>query len=190
MLCQLSYTHRPRAPAECRCRSRNRINDRCRRCKSAPGGNRTPDLRLRRPLLYPTELLAHNARISYLVKRISPDRLRQRQQDTGTEIRDTFFRVGVTGFEPAAPCAQGRCATRLRYTPPNSAASYIRNAVLRSPRLVTKATLANQRATFALLWALMKRINRGRRRAQARARWLTWFFTAAVSCANVLPAGG
>ena len=29
---------------------------------NAPGGNRTPDLRLRRPLLYPTELLAHATR--------------------------------------------------------------------------------------------------------------------------------
>ncbi len=27
------------------------------------------------------------------------------------------FAVGVTGFEPATPCAQGRCATRLRHTP-------------------------------------------------------------------------
>src|SRR6187431_1592959 len=33
--------------------------------------------------------------------------------------------VGATGFEPATPCAQGRCATRLRYAPtcpPKSAA--------------------------------------------------------------------
>src|SRR5687768_18341992 len=33
----------------------------------------------------------------------------------------TLFRsrdlVGATGFEPATPCAQGRCATRLRYAP-------------------------------------------------------------------------
>jgi hypothetical protein len=28
--------------------------------------------------------------------------------------------VGATGFEPATPCAQGRCATRLRYTPTDS----------------------------------------------------------------------
>lgn len=28
---------------------------------STPGGNRTHDLRLRRPLLYPTELLEHQA---------------------------------------------------------------------------------------------------------------------------------
>src|SRR6059036_672667 len=25
--------------------------------------------------------------------------------------------VGAPGFEPATPCAQGRCATRLRYAP-------------------------------------------------------------------------
>ncbi len=25
--------------------------------------------------------------------------------------------VGAAGFEPATPCAQGRCATRLRYAP-------------------------------------------------------------------------
>ena len=25
--------------------------------------------------------------------------------------------VGVAGFEPTTTCAQGRCATRLRYTP-------------------------------------------------------------------------
>ena len=25
--------------------------------------------------------------------------------------------VGAIGFEPTTPCAQGRCATRLRYAP-------------------------------------------------------------------------
>lgn len=25
--------------------------------------------------------------------------------------------VGMTGFEPVAPCSQGRCATKLRYIP-------------------------------------------------------------------------
>src|SRR5439155_7472323 len=27
--------------------------------------------------------------------------------------------VGARGFEPPTPCAQGRCATRLRYAPTN-----------------------------------------------------------------------
>ena len=25
--------------------------------------------------------------------------------------------VGATGFEPATPCSQGKCATKLRYAP-------------------------------------------------------------------------
>ena len=33
---------------------------------------------------------------------------------TGIDLRKV---VGATGFEPATPCAQGRCATRLRYAP-------------------------------------------------------------------------
>ena len=28
-----------------------------------------------------------------------------------------MFLVGARGFEPRTPCAQGRCATRLRYAP-------------------------------------------------------------------------
>ena len=28
-----------------------------------------------------------------------------------------FHLVGAIGFEPTTPCAQGRCATRLRYAP-------------------------------------------------------------------------
>ena len=29
--------------------------------------------------------------------------------------------VGAIGFEPTTPCAQGRCATRLRYAPTKTA---------------------------------------------------------------------
>src|ERR1700674_6074828 len=29
--------------------------------------------------------------------------------------------VGAIGFEPTTPCAQGRCATRLRYAPTSTA---------------------------------------------------------------------
>ncbi len=32
------------------------------------------------------------------------------------EMVDIFL-VGARGFEPPTPCAQGRCATRLRYAP-------------------------------------------------------------------------
>ncbi len=36
--------------------------------------------------------------------------------------------VGATGFEPATPCAQGRCATRLRYAPSNDRSHSTRGA--------------------------------------------------------------
>ena len=75
-----------RSPAGCRVACAATVAE----LSNAPGGNRTPDLRLRRPLLYPTELLA-------------------------LAICDCG--VGVRGFEPPTTYAQGRCATRLRYTP-------------------------------------------------------------------------
>ncbi len=78
MLYLLSYTHhsdQARPPHACGWPHRAR---------GAPEGIRTHDLRLRRPLLYPPELLA---------------------------------RIGTAGFEPATPCAQDRCATKLRYAP-------------------------------------------------------------------------
>ena len=28
-----------------------------------------------------------------------------------------IIQIGMTGFEPATPCSQGRCATKLRYIP-------------------------------------------------------------------------
>src|SRR6185369_7879590 len=42
--------------------------------------------------------------------------------------------VGATGFEPATPCAQGRCATRLRYAP-TGMPSYFSALVNRRARL-------------------------------------------------------
>jgi hypothetical protein len=77
VLYQLSYTHH---------------DNRYSRYTSAPEGTRTPDLRLRRPLLYPPELLAR----------------------AGTREVPA---IGARGFEPPTPCAQGRCATRLRHAP-------------------------------------------------------------------------
>ena len=53
----------------------------------ATGGIRTPDPRLRRPLLYPTELLSQ------------------------------IKMVGAAGFEPATPWSQARCSTKLSHAP-------------------------------------------------------------------------
>src|SRR5438270_6280855 len=67
---QRTFVNACRRVVECVCRSGRWGHSLCRApfgrgtkglggcTKNAPGGNRTPDLRLRRPLLYPTELLA------------------------------------------------------------------------------------------------------------------------------------
>src|SRR5579871_1342032 len=61
--------------------------------------------------------------------------------------------VGATGFEPATPCAQGRCATRLRYAPtPRSyrtAASRARRTFRRTAR-VLDAPIRAERACARL----------------------------------------
>ena len=64
-----------------------------------PGGTRTPDLLLRRQLLYPVELRA---------VRLTKQR---------PNMWALFRMVGAAGFELATLCSQSRCATRLRYSP-------------------------------------------------------------------------
>jgi hypothetical protein len=48
--------------------------------------------------------------------------------------------VGATGFEPATPCAQGRCATRLRYAPTRQ--EYSENDARRHEALRRRAFVA------------------------------------------------
>ena len=67
--------------------------------RGAPGGNRTPDLQLRRLLLYPTELLALDL-----------------SGAAGTESFEAP-QVGAPGFEPGTSCSQSRRDTGLRYAP-------------------------------------------------------------------------
>ena len=76
-----------------------------------PGGIRTPDPRLRRPLLYPTELQTRKAgdgnrtHVSSLEGWCSTIELHPRK-------------VEVTGFEPAASWSQTRRSTKLSHTSP------------------------------------------------------------------------
>ena len=74
--------------------------------------------------------------------------------------------VGATGFEPATPCAQGRCATRLRYAP----TLRIRNCTADSQNLRTVNSSRRMQVTEALGW-LDKVLGsvQGERRARHRA---------------------
>ena len=75
----------------------------------APGGTRTPDHRLRRPVLYPAELRAHR-----LFARKSGPRAPARAWGGSP---DPTPDIGARGFEPPTLCSQSRCSTRLSYAP-------------------------------------------------------------------------
>ena len=85
-LYQLSYVHQRKSASKL-----TRSVSTRGRLFGAPGGTRTPDPRLRRPLLYPPELPGLFVSLGKM--------------------------VGVEGFEPPTSCSQSRRATRLRYTP-------------------------------------------------------------------------
>ena len=85
---------------------------------------RTRDLRLRRPLLYPTELRAHDT----LAKQASLEKM-----------------VGVERFELPTSCSQSRRATRLRYTP-----NYL--YIIRKKRITLLNILINQHDIFLDEW--------------------------------------
>ena len=52
--------------------------------------------------------------------------------------------VGAAGFEPATPCAQGRCATRLRYAPTTLFPLFIlSNAGLARPALAAAGSFGD-----------------------------------------------
>ena len=73
-------------------------------------GIRTPDPRLRRPLLYPTELLTHTKR----VMGIEPT---YPAWKAGVLPLNYTRRVGVTGFEPAASWSQTRRSSQAEPHP-------------------------------------------------------------------------
>jgi hypothetical protein len=95
-------------------------------CIGTPDRIRTCDLRIRSPLLYPTELRAQTplAGASLESSEISPEEI---ELLSGPWTLDFFYShffiqedekmVGARGFEPPTPCSQSRCAARLRHAP-------------------------------------------------------------------------
>ena len=85
--------------------------------RGAPGGSRTPSLRIRSPLLYPIELQAQaSIIINWSGKRVSnPRQPAWKASALPTELFPLM--VGVRGFEPPAPCSQSRCASQTALHP-------------------------------------------------------------------------
>ncbi len=107
--------------------------------KSAAGGARTPDLRLRRPLLYPTELLPHRARRTHTGHWTPDHRQVVCALSCNPILQNTRYRprispfytagrgmlVGARGFEPPTSCSQSKRATGLRYAPKSADSTHI-----------------------------------------------------------------
>jgi hypothetical protein len=65
---------------------------------------------------------------------------------TGCKLLKLVELVGAIGFEPTTPCAQGRCATRLRYAPTEVAESILKYfpALLPLRIMISGFALANR----------------------------------------------
>ena len=93
---------------------------------SVPEGIRTPDPRLRRPLLYPAELQTHALFSEKRVMGIEPT---YPAWKAGVLPLNYTRRVGVTGFEPAASWSQTRRSSQAEPHP----AVFLYLFVLRCP---------------------------------------------------------
>ena len=87
-----------------------------------PGGIRTLDLRLRRPLLYPAELQTHsslNENLSFSnEKRVMGIEPTYPAWKAGVlPLNYTRRMIGVTGFEPATSWSQTSALAKLSHTP-------------------------------------------------------------------------
>ena len=83
---------------------------------TVPGGIRTPDPRLRRPLLYPTELQTHEERVMG-IEPTCPAWKAGVLPLNYTRKSAAYLIVGVTGFEPAASCSQSRRSSQAEPHP-------------------------------------------------------------------------
>ena len=83
---------------------------------TVPGGIRTPDPRLRRPLLYPTELQTHEERVMG-IEPTCPAWKAGVLPLNYTRKSAAYPIVGVTGFEPAASCSQSRRSSQAEPHP-------------------------------------------------------------------------
>jgi hypothetical protein len=54
--------------------------------------------------------------VLYYIASLTSDTWRNEKGQTNTKV-DLSYQVGETGFEPATPWSQTRCATGLRYSP-------------------------------------------------------------------------
>ena len=85
--------------------------------KARQGGLEPTDPRLRRPVLYPTELLPHGSQCAHETNKKREITNFASACLSVVSSRKQSGLVGVRGFEPPTSCSQSKRATGLRYTP-------------------------------------------------------------------------
>ncbi len=83
----------------------------------APGRIRTRDPRLRRPLLYPTELPAQKKWSGKRDSNPQPPAWKASALPIELFPHSGKIMVGAKGFEPSTPCSQSRCANQTALRP-------------------------------------------------------------------------
>ena len=120
-----------------------------------PGGIRTLDLRLRRPLLYPAELQTHsslNENLSFSnEKRVMGIEPTYPAWKAGVLPLNYTRRVGVTGFEPATSWSQTRRSSQAE---PHPDISFI------SLPLRLCVSFVSPAATRYIIWHVSQKVNR------------------------------
>ena len=103
------------------------------------GGIRTPDPRLRRPLLYPTELRTHTLAFTKLAngKRVMGIEPTYPAWKAGVlPLNYTRISVGVTGFEPATSWSQTRRSSQAEPHPVNKVSRFAFNPFALDARFI------------------------------------------------------
>ena len=120
-----------------------------------PGGIRTLDLRLRRPLLYPAELQTHfslNENLSFSnEKRVMGIEPTYPAWKAGVLPLNYTREVGVTGFEPATSWSQTRRSSQAE---PHPDISFISLSLRLCVSFVSPA------ATRYIIWHVSQKVNR------------------------------
>ena len=99
------------------------------------GGIRTPDPRLRRPLLYPTELQTHNTEFSVQAGDGNRTHVSSLEGWCST-IELHPHDIGVTGFEPATSWSQTRRSSQAEPHPVNKVSRFAFNPFALDARFI------------------------------------------------------
>ena len=159
-LYRLSYSHHCMRHVQPTHHTSEHCRESARTHTGLPGGARTPDPRLRRPMLYPAELRAERsqqqARQPVYSTSSQPSALRTDRPLCSVMVvhhEPTMFveMVGATRFERATSCSQSKHSTGLSYAPTDlrvySIGHQHQAAIVSARRLANRSAETSSRAS-------------------------------------------